>query len=156
MSYDDEDLFDEEFDFVDDDDSDVEDSRTEDSPTDELDTDVEEEEPAKPKRRAAQSANSKANGKRAAKKPAPAAEEEAELEPEVEEPEVAAEAPVPTGPPADHVVHIYEFGEFKRTIQREFTDEDSIKFAEEFNRTSKNYGRHAVPVERDEEPEPRL
>lgn len=148
MAYDDEDLFNEEFDFVDDDDSEVEDS-----PVDEVETDVEEEEPAKPKRRAPQSSSSKGNGKRGAKKPAADSQEDDEFAPEVDEPEEAAE---PAGPPTDHVVHIYEFGDFKRTVRREFTDEDSIKFAEEFNRTSKNYGRHAVPAEREEEPDPHL
>jgi len=149
MAYDDEDLFDDEFDFVDEDD----DSEVEHSAADESDTDVEEDEPAKPKRRSPQS-TSKGDAKRGAKKPAVAATgEDDEFAPEVDESEAAVE---PAGPPTDHVVHIYEFGDFKRTIQREFTDEDAIRFAEEFNRTSKNYGRHAVPVERDEEPEPHL
>jgi len=60
------------------------------------------------------------------------------------------------GPPTDHVVFLYEFGDYKRTIPREFTDEDAIKFAEEYNRTGKNYGRRAVPACREEEPEPQL
>jgi hypothetical protein len=151
MAYDDEDLFEEEFDFVDEE----EDSDVEDSPVDELDSDVEEEEPSKPKRRSPRSSSSKGGGKQTAKKPvaSDSEQEDDEFATEVDEPEEAA---VPAGPPTDHVVHIYEFGDFKRTIQREFTDEDAIKFAEEFNRTSKNYGRHAVPVERDEEPEPHL
>jgi hypothetical protein len=154
MAYDDEDLFDEEFDFVDDDD----DSEVEDAEVDEADSDSEEEEPVKPKRRSPRSSSSKGDSKRGPKKPAPAASEEVEeideeFATEVDEPDEAA---VPTGPPLDHVVHIYEFGDFKRTIQREFTDEDSIKFAEEFNRTSKSYGRHAVPAERSEEPDPHL
>lgn len=149
MAYDDDDLFDEEFDFVDED----EDSDVEESESDELGSDVEEE-PAKPKRRSPRAKSAKGGAKKPEKKPSPAAEEEdEEFAAEVDEPEEAA---APAGPPTDHVVHIYEFGKFKRTIQREFTDEDSIKFAEEFNRTSKSYGRHAVPVERSEEPEPHL
>ena len=152
MAYDDEDdLFEEEFDFVDDDDSELEESAEAGE-----DSKVEQEEPPKPKRRSAKASGPKGGGKRGAKKPAPveqdvpekAAESEAEAEPE--------EVVEPPGPPTDHVVHVYEFGKFKRTVNREFTDEDSIKFAEEYNRTSKSYGRHAVPVQRDEEPEPSL
>ena len=165
MAYDDEDLFEEEFDFGDEDedsetdDSEADDSEADDSEADELDSDVEKEEPAKPKRRSPRSSSSKGDAKRGAKKPTPAASQEddefaAEVD-EPEEPEVAA-ASQPSGPPTDHVVQIYEFGNYKRTIPREFTDEDAIKFAEEFNRTSRNYGRHAVPAERDEEPDPHL
>ena len=62
------------------------------------------------------------------------------------EPEVAA------GPPADHVVHIYEHGVLKRTIPRKFTDEQAVNFAEEFTRTNKAYGRYAVATPDDEEP----
>ena len=128
------DLFEEEFDFVDEDDS-----------------EVEEEEPTKPKRRSAKASDSKGGGKRGAKKADDDGnQEDAEVE---AEPEEAVEPP---GPPTDHLVHVYEFGDFKRTIQREFTDEDSIKFAEEFNRTSKSYSRRAVPDHRDEKPDPHL
>ena len=143
MANDDDDLFEEEFDFVDEDDS-----------------EIEEEEPTKPKPRSTKASDSKDGGKRGAKKTAAAEDddgnkddgnkEDAEVE---AEPEEAAEPP---GPPTDHVVHVYEFGDFKRTIQREFTDEDSIKFAEEFNRTSKSHSRRAVPDHRDEKPDPHL
>jgi hypothetical protein len=61
--------------------------------------------------------------------------EEAEAEPE----EVEEEAP-----PADHVVHVYEYGKFKRTIEREFTAEDAEAFASDFNRTAKPYSRFAL------------
>ena len=68
--------------------------------------------------------------------------------------ETPAPAPVPAGPPADHVIHIYEFGHLKRTIPRKFTDEQAVGFAEEFTRTNKAYGRYAVATPDDEEPAP--
>jgi len=58
----------------------------------------------------------------------------------------------PEGPPTDHVVHVYELGKFKRTIQREFTAEDAEAFALEYNRTSKPYGRIALAASREGEP----
>jgi hypothetical protein len=59
-----------------------------------------------------------------------------------------------SGPPADHVVHIYEYGEFKRTIPRKFTDEEAVSFAEEYTRTGKAYGRYAIATPEDEQPSP--
>jgi hypothetical protein len=83
---------------------------------------------------------------------------EEEDEPAAIEPEAAASvpeaAPESSGPPADHVVHIYEYGQFKRTIPRKFTDEQAVSFAEEFTRTGKAYGRYAVATPDDEEPAP--
>ncbi|MBA4106748.1 MAG: hypothetical protein C0485_13410 [Pirellula sp.] len=67
-------------------------------------------------------------------------------------PTPAPAPPEPTGPPADHVIHIYEFGKLKRTIPRKFTDEQAVGFAEEFTRTNKAYGRYAVATPDDEEP----
>jgi hypothetical protein len=58
----------------------------------------------------------------------------------------------PTGPQADHLVHIYEFGQLKRTIPRKFTDEQAVSFAEEYTRTGKPYGRLAVAMPDDEQP----
>ena len=81
----------------------------------------------------------------------PTAELESTPETEVEVEEAAA-PPVPAGPPADHVVHIYEFGVLKRTIPRKFTDEQAVGFAEEFTRTNKAYGRYGVAMPEDEEP----
>jgi hypothetical protein len=52
------------------------------------------------------------------------------------------------------VVHIYEYGEFKRTIPRKFTDEQAVGFAEELTRTGKPYGRYAIATPEDEEPSP--
>ena len=57
-----------------------------------------------------------------------------------EEEEKEAEEAIPT----DHVVHVYEYGKFKRTIEREFTAEDAEAFASDYNRTAKPYGRFAV------------
>jgi hypothetical protein len=64
-------------------------------------------------------------------------------------PEVVEEPPKP---PADHVVHIYELGQFKRTIQREFTEPDAEAFATQYNITAKPYNRKAIAVAREEEP----
>jgi hypothetical protein len=74
-------------------------------------------------------------------------------EPSEAEPEAAA-APEPTGPPADHVVHIYEYGTLKRTVPRKFTDEEAVSFAEELTRTGKAYGRYAIATPEEEEPSP--
>jgi hypothetical protein len=59
-------------------------------------------------------------------------------------------APPPT--PANFLVHIYEYRQFKRTIDRPFTAEDAEAFASEFNRTSKSYGRFAVAGKDDAKP----
>ena len=70
-----------------------------------------------------------------------------------EEEEFAESRPAePTGPPADHVIHIYEHGKFKRTLPRKFTDEEAVNFAEEYTRTGKAYGRYAIATPEDEEP----
>ena len=50
----------------------------------------------------------------------------------------------PSPPPVEHVVHVYEFGKLKRTIDRKFTAEDAEAFASEYNRAAKQYGRFAV------------
>ena len=182
MPYDDDDdLFNHEFDFVDDDDDDAKPSKAKD-----------EAEPKTPRRRSASGDKAgkpparvprkgtkppAADAKRPARAPRrdaakpPAAQlpmepapqgylmDDPPLDDEPSELEVAAEAeapapPAPTGPPADHVVHIYEYGEFKRTINRKFTDEEAVSFAEEYTRTGKCYGRYAIATPDDEEPAP--
>jgi len=55
-------------------------------------------------------------------------------------------------PVANYVVHVYEHRNFKRTIDRPFTPEDAEAFASEFNRTSKSYGRFAVAGKVDAKP----
>lgn len=70
--------------------------------------------------------------------------------------DVAAEEPgeTPREPevPANYRVHVYEHGEFKRTIDRPFTAEDAEAFASEYNRTSKSYSRFAVTGKDDVKP----
>jgi hypothetical protein len=59
-------------------------------------------------------------------------------------------------PLANYVVHIYEYQEFKRTVDRPFTPEDAEAFASEYNRTSKPYGRFAVTGKDDAKPRKEL
>jgi hypothetical protein len=167
MPYDDEDLFGEDFDFVDDDDDEAGASSAKE--------DAEDEKPA-PKSRRRPPAKSKekpaperprgrpkgTNSRRPAPTPPsddePAVEEQAPAAQFEDEPAVEAAAaepePAPAGPPADHAVHIYEFGKLKRTIPRKFTDEEAVGFAEEYTRTGKAYGRYAVATPDDEVPSP--
>jgi hypothetical protein len=166
MPYDDEDLFGEDFDFVDDDDDEAGASSAKE--------DAEDEKPA-PKSRRRPPAKSKekpaperprgrpkgTNSRRPAPPPSdeePAVEEHSPAAQFEDEPAVEAAAaepePAPTGPPADHAVHIYEFGKLKRTIPRKFTDEEAVGFAEEYTRTGKAYGRYAVATPDDEVPSP--
>ena len=55
-------------------------------------------------------------------------------------------------PVANYVVHVYELGRLKRTIDRDFTPEDAEAFATEFSRTAKHYGRKAVAGKKDTQP----
>jgi hypothetical protein len=55
-------------------------------------------------------------------------------------------------PLANYVVHVYELGRLKRTIDRDFTPEAAEAFATEFSRTSKRYGRSAVAGKKDTQP----
>ena len=55
-------------------------------------------------------------------------------------------------PPANYVVHVYELGRLKRTIDRDFTAEAAEAFATEFSRTSFRYGRKAVAGKKDTQP----
>jgi hypothetical protein len=59
-------------------------------------------------------------------------------------------------PLANYLVHIYEYQEFKRTVDRPFTPEDAEAFASEYNRTSKPYGRFAVTGKDDVKPRKEL
>ena len=161
MAYDedDDDLFGEEFDFVDEDDE---------GAAGAADVESEKPAPAKPKKRPAPREKPPA---RAAKRPkapppgdkpaprrepaaegAPPAAEFAADEPLADEPPDDQAPPAPAGPPADHVVHVYEHGKFKRTIDRKFTDEEAVGFAEQYTRTGKFYGRYAIATPDDEEP----
>lgn len=168
----DDDLFDDDFEFVDDeDDDDEEDSELEDEDDDsEVDEEEEEEEapPTKPKRGVRKTAAPaepiaapkgrdkpapRARGKAPTEKalPAPPADDE-----EVAEEDVPQPVAEPVGPPADHVVHVYEFRAFKRTIARDFTSDDADKFAAEYNRTSANHSRWAVSGNKSDQPTPKI
>ena len=124
MAPEEEDLYDEEFDFVDDDETDDdEDGVDDDYEADQADEAEDDEQ-----------ADSAAEGEGDS-----AGDEEVD---EYGRPE----------PVANYVVHVYEYNKFKRTIDRPFTPEDAEAFATEYNRTSKPYGRQAVPGKNDVDP----
>lgn len=155
---DDDDLFGQDFDFVDededegldtDDDAGKSEAAEKSDAADKSDDEPEEQEPAKPKRRG------RRGGKRGPKPQEEAAEAESGSDDVTgDEPAKKAEEepPKPEGPPTDHVVHLYECREYKRTINREFTSEDAAAFVVEFNRTSAAHSREAVAANRDEKP----
>ncbi|HEX6963221.1 MAG TPA: hypothetical protein VF175_15245 [Lacipirellula sp.] len=184
MPYDDDDdLFNHEFDFVDDDDDDVKEKAQEEGESksrrrgpaprgrkDKVEGGEKADKPASRGPKRAGPARPRRNGGRGPAEQKPAAPA-APIEPApvgylmgdvgdddiAEEPseiETEAAAPAPAGPPADHVVHIYEYGAYKRTVNRKFTDEEAVSFAEEFTRTGKAYGRYAIATPEDEEPAP--
>jgi len=62
----------------------------------------------------------------------------------------------PVAPAANYVVHVYEYQKFKRTIDRPFTPEDAESFASEYNRTAKSYGRFALAGKDDVKPKKSL
>jgi len=174
MPYDDDDdLYGEEFDFVDDDDDASDDNKEAASakakkPSNNRDKDKADKPPARgPKRvRPAAGAGKREPRREPADSKSPASPPAAPLEPapvgylvddepiDDEPPEAEAQPAQAAGPPADHVVHIYEYGDFKRTIARKFTDEEAVSFAEEYTRTGKPYGRYAIATPEDEEPAP--
>ena len=138
MAYDEDDLFIDDFDFVDDDEDEA--------PAAEA-ADVDEEEaPAKPKRKSSRGGKRGGRSKASAEERETAEEEQADSA--VEE-EAAPEVPAV---PTDHVVHVYEFGKYRRTIGREFTCEDAEAFAKEFNRTSAAHCREGIVGNKNEEP----
>ena len=152
MAIDDEDdLFNEEFDLVDDDDyeDDDEDSSLEDEdddPADEQEADdADDKPPAKtPRKRApARGRGRKADANGASAKA------------EGDENEDLDEYGRPK-PEANYVVHIYEYQKFKRTLERPFTPEDAEAFASEYNRTGKVYSRFAVAGKNDAKPKKAL
>jgi hypothetical protein len=130
------DLYDEEFDFVDDDDDEEDDSAdkdddTDDDADDDADDDLRDLDDESPLSDEAPAA-------------ARAPKEAGDDEPvdEYGRPE----------PAANYVVHVYEYKKFKRTIDRPFTPEDAEAFATEYNRTGKSYGRFAVSGKSDAKP----
>jgi len=68
------------------------------------------------------------------------------------EKKVEEEPAKPQGPPTDHVVHVYEYRKLKRTINRAFTSDDATAFAAEYNRTSAAHGLAAVAGDREQTP----
>lgn len=123
----DDDLFDEEFDFVDEDEEEVDESSDLADETDYEDQSADHRAPA----------GARYGGERAA---------DDERVDEYGRPE----------PKADYVVHIYEHQKFKRTIDRPFTAEDAEAFATEYNRTAKPYHRVAVAGKNDTKPKKTL
>lgn len=129
MAPEEEDLYDEEFDFVDDDDTDVEDE-----------ADVEDDDEA----------DDEAGDEDGDEDGEPAVDE-ADAGQETGEDESLDEYGRPE-PAANYVVHVYEFQKFTRTIDRAFTPEDAEAFATEYNRTAKSYGRTAITGKNDVKP----
>jgi hypothetical protein len=130
----DDDLYDEEFDFVDDD-EDAEEDRAD-------DTDVAEEAAVEERPREVRRRDERGDP----------GEDQAGAD--------AGEEPVDEygrpEPAANYVVHIYENKKFKRTLERPFTPEDAEAFATEYNRTGKSYGRVATPAKNDAKPKKAL
>jgi hypothetical protein len=146
---DEEDLYDDEFDFVDDDEDD------EDGEDDESDLDDDDESDA--------DEGDEDVGSELEEKPAPIAavasrdayDEDADEAEPVGDEEPADEFGRPE-PAANYRVHVYEYQQYKRTIDRPFTPEDAEAFASEYNRTSKSYGRFAVAGKEDVKPKKML
>ena len=147
----DDDLYDEEFDFVDDDD-DLDAGETDEELTDEA-SDVEDRADDEHDERPQRSDREERHG-RDDREVAQHDGGEQEGESDGEEP--VDEYGRPETTPANYVVHIYEHKKFKRTIERPFTPEDAESFATEFNRTSKAYGRVALTSKNDAKPKKAL
>ncbi len=70
----------------------------------------------------------------------------------VDEGSEAADDDAPPKPATDHVVHLYECRKFTRTINRPFTAEDAEAFASDYNKSAKSYARFAVAGKEDAKP----
>ena len=140
----DDDLYDEEFDFVDEDD-DADDDAGSDTAAEANAADVVEDRPVERPRR----------GDRR-RREAPPADEFGEDGGEATEGEEPVDEYGRTAPAANYVVHIYENKKLKRTIERPFTPEEAEAFATEYNRTSKLYGRFAAAGKNDATPKKAL
>lgn len=151
---DNEDLYDEEFDFVDDDDDDeAEDDFEEEAATDDSDL---ADEPARAPARERERERARGDADEADDRGDQGDRDDRDERGEAD----AAEEPVDEygrpEPAANYVVHLYEAKKFKRTIDRPFTPEDAEAFASEFNRTGRNYGRFAVTGKNDAKPKKSL
>ena len=159
---DEDDLYDEDFDFVDDDDFEEEESDEEEA--EEVAKKPKKAAPrksAKAPKKSAKAAPRKRSPRKTSEEELPAEEpqfEEAEVdEGELDEPSVSeSEEPLDEfgrpAPVANYVVHVYEHRKFKRTIDRDFTPEDADAFATDYNRCAKSYGRIAVAGKKDVPP----
>jgi hypothetical protein len=137
---DDDDLYDEEFDFVDEEDDDEEDSEEEVASADDSEISDDRDDDRADDR-----------DDRDDRADEPEERGEAGAEPAAAEDEYGRTEPV-----ANYLVHVYEDRKFKRTIDRPFTPEDAEAFATEFNRTAKNYSRVAVTSKNDAKPKKAL
>ncbi|HEY3394095.1 MAG TPA: hypothetical protein VGK58_15385 [Lacipirellulaceae bacterium] len=135
----DNDLYDEEFDFVDDDEDADADSDIE------AEADIEQEVPVEKPRRSERR-----------RREEPPSDEFGRDEGEAAESEEPVDEYGRTAPAANYVVHIYENKKFKRTIERPFTPEEAEAFATEYNRTAKSYGRIATAGKNDAQPKKTL
>jgi hypothetical protein len=140
----DDDLYDEEFDFVDDE-VDADDDADSDIVAEAEAPDVVEERPVERPRRV--------DRRRREERPADGFGEVGSEPADAEEPVDEYGRPAPA---ANYVVHIYENKKFKRTIERPFTPEEAEAFATEYNRTSKSYGRFAAAGKNDATPKKSL
>jgi hypothetical protein len=142
-----EDLYDDEFDFVDDDEEDADEDEDDESDLDADDADADDDK------------GGAGDDSDLEEKPAPIAagasrdayDEGADDAEPIGDDEDVDEYGRPE-PAANFRVHIYEYQQFKRTIDRPFTPEDAEAFASEYNRTSKSYGRFAVAGKEDAKP----
>lgn len=156
----DDDLFNEEFDLVDDNEYDVEDDHDEvdnreNDAGDADDIGAKAEAPAESDAAASKASRSRKR-KTSNDKPVPEPESDAE-EKDLAEDGDLDEYGRPK-PEPNYVVHIYEYQKFKRTLDRPFTPEDAETFATEYNRTGKRYSRFALAGKSDVKPKkaPRL
>ena len=156
----DDDLFNEEFDLVDDNEYDVEDAHDEvdnreNDAGDAGDIGAKAEAPAESDAAASKASRSRKR-KTSNDEPVPAPESDAE-EKDLTEDDDLDEYGRPK-PEPNYVVHIYEYQKFKRTLDRPFTPEDAEAFATEYNRTGKRYSRFALAGKSDVKPKkaPRL
>jgi hypothetical protein len=147
----DDDLYDEEFDFVDDDDED-------DDADDEADSDIaaEAEAPDAVEERPVERPVERPRRGDRRRREEPPADEFGDNGGEAAEAEEPVDEYGRTAPAANYVVHIYENKKFKRTIERPFTPEEAEAFATEYNRTAKSYGRVAAAGKNDATPKKAL
>jgi hypothetical protein len=147
----DDDLYDEDFDFVDDeDDEDEMDNSSEEA--------AEESEPAEEAitERPRRGSRRPSGVRRTEPRAEPPDEDFPEGRADAEQAEEAVDEYGRPEPAANYVVHIYEHKKFQRTIERPFTPEEAEAFATEYNRTAKAYHRIALAGKNDTKPKKAL